>query len=271
MKTSRIKSIIIVILALVNVFLLVLLLSRQGQQRAAYERSVSQLSQLLTSSNIEFDTALLPASASLPSADLTRDSSAEASLAHTLLGESAQLQDIGGGISLYESDLGSLQFRENGTVDAALDCYVSDPRLFCENVFQSYGYVMDDTSYAQNFSISSGSGTICALRKAEDHFIFSAPLVFSFEKYTLVSVSGSFLPSVTIGRSADGVDAITALVRFLDYRNVNGLVCTQIRLLESGYLPQSSATGTKLVPVWHISTDVSDYYVNFITGQVTRE
>ena len=43
MKVSRLKTIVIVILLLVNAFLLFLLLSRRAEQVQSYERRVDQL------------------------------------------------------------------------------------------------------------------------------------------------------------------------------------------------------------------------------------
>ena len=267
MKTSRIKNIIIVILALVNAFLLVLLLGRQNQERVAYERSVEQLSLLLTDNGIAFDTSLLPGNVSLPTAELSHDADAEAMFARALLGEDAAARSTGGS-SVYESERGFLRFRANGAVDGSLDCPVEDPFEFLRNILSDFSYQL----YANLSALSiTGNGTLAALREVDGVKIFNAPLTFTFENGTLISVSGSFLPSVTLAKSADGMDAISALVRFLDYRNTNGLVCTQIIYLENGYLLQSSAASAKLVPAWHIMTDVSEYYVNSVTGEITRE
>ena len=265
MKTSRIKSIVIVILALVNVFLLILLFGRQHQQRSSYERSVEQLSVLLADNGIAFDTALLPEEAPLPAAELTRDGGAEDAFARSLLGDASR-SESGGGIVTYENGAGFLQFRSNGTVDGEADCPAKDPAAFADGLLSPLGYLTDASAVS-----ADGSGTVTAMREAEGAPIFNAPLTFTFEKNVLVSVSGSFLPSVTLTKSADGMDAISALVRFLDYRNTNGLVCTQIAYLESGYLLQSAAASPKLIPAWHVTTDVSNYYVNSVTGEITRE
>jgi len=77
---------------------------------------------------------------------------------------------------------------------------------------------------------------------------------------------------VTKGRRTDGLDAVDALVHFLDYCSVSGVVCTEVRALDEGYLLQtSSASPLRLQGVWRISTDVSSYYVNCKTGEITRE
>ena len=60
MKASRLKTIVIVILLLVNAFLLFLLLSRRAEQTQAYERTVEQLCELFERSGVSFDRALLP-------------------------------------------------------------------------------------------------------------------------------------------------------------------------------------------------------------------
>ena len=266
MKTSRIKNIIIVILALVNAFLLVLLLGRHNQQRIAYERSVEQLSLLLTGNGIAFDTALLPGDASFPSAGLSRDADTEAAFARALLGDGVTTRSTGGSF-VYEGDAGSLQFRTNGTVDGKVNRPVNDPADFLSAVLSDLGYRADVSSALS----ATGSGTAAAVYEADGAVIFNAPLFFAFEKNVLTSVSGSFLSSLTLAAPAGGADAITALVRFLDYRNSNGLVCTQITSLDRGYLLQSSTASAKLVPAWHIATDVSEYYVNSATGEITRE
>lgn len=272
MKTSRLKNIVIAILLLVNIFLFVLLLGRQNQQQAAYARSVEQLSVLLSDNGIDFDISLLPQETSFPGAELSRSNDAESSFAERLLGKT-DARSVGGGIYIYENGSDSCQFRSNGTVEATLNCYVSNPLAFCEGIFRDYGYALDDPSYVQARAVNeSGSGTIRALRKVEGHVIFDAPLSLTFENNTLVSVSGSFLPEVSVLKPVSGIDAVSALVRFLDYRNANGLVCTEITCLETGFLLQNSASvSARLVPVWHIRSGASNYYVNYITGSVTRE
>ena len=59
MNTARLKNIVILILLLANAFLLVLLFSRRAEENAAHERSVAQLTALLSADGIAFDSALL--------------------------------------------------------------------------------------------------------------------------------------------------------------------------------------------------------------------
>ena len=98
MNTARLKNIVILILLLANAFLLVLLFSRRAEENAAHERSVAQLTALLSADGIAFDSALLDG---LPDTVLSvqpaRDLAAEQALAEGIIGSVTSI-DSGGGI-----------------------------------------------------------------------------------------------------------------------------------------------------------------------------
>ena len=99
MKASRLKTIVIVILLLVNAFLLFLLLSRRAEQTQAYERTVEQLCELFARSGVSFDRALLPENSDVYALSPERSSTREMAFAKALLGGEPSLLDSGGGIS----------------------------------------------------------------------------------------------------------------------------------------------------------------------------
>ena len=96
MRSSRIKSTVIVILALVNVCLLILLVGRKAQERAARSHTIAQLARLYGESGVELPASLVPTEAlRLAAVDPERDLSAEAAFAEDLLGPCAR-EDVGG-------------------------------------------------------------------------------------------------------------------------------------------------------------------------------
>ena len=99
MKASRLKTIVIVILLLVNAFLLFLLLSRRAEQTQAYERTVEQLCELFERSGVSFDRALLPENSDVYALSPERSSTREMAFAKSLLGDDVSAFDSGGGIS----------------------------------------------------------------------------------------------------------------------------------------------------------------------------
>ena len=266
MKTSRLKNVIIVILALANAFLLVLLVSRRAQERSARDRAEEQLIELYAASGVELPAALIPAEEGrLSSADPVRSLSAEAAFAGAILGD-CMSEDVGGGIYRYSGEAGQCLLRSGGTVEAALDRAVDDPETFFESLFSAYGY-------AALFSdLNDGTGTVTAVRMLPSGMVFNAELELQFSRSRLLSVTGSFVPPVEPVERGEGIDSVTALVRFLDYSNLSGEVCTAVTEVRGGYLLQSTASASqRLVPAWRITTDVNRYYVNILTGEVTRE
>lgn len=264
MKTSRLKTIVIVILLLVNTFLLFLLLSRRAEERDSNERRIEQLCTLFEKNGVDFDRALLPDEESHLSLSPERNAAREEAFASALLG-TATASDPGG-VSRFTGEYGSCSIRSGGMVDALVSRPVDDPEGFCRQLFKTFGYAQLSSQ------LTNGSGSVTAVRSEKGQLIFNASLTLTFSDSSLTGVSGTFLPTLDESRRADGLDAVDALVHFLDYCSASGVVCTEVRTLDEGYLLQtSSASPLRLQSVWRISTDVSSYYVNCKTGEITRE
>jgi len=270
MNTARLKNIVILILLLANAFLLVLLFSRRAEENASHERSVAQLTALLNADGIAFDSALLDG---LPDTVLSvqpaRDLAAEQALAEGIIGSVTSI-DSGGGIYRYYSsdglNSGSCLIRSGGALEAAVSRAVDDPAEFCADLCVPLGYRTFDV-------LSDGARTvITASRFVGELEVCNASLIFTFSGSTLTTVTGTFLPPIDTSESGEtALDAVTALVRFLDYRNASGAVCTGITWLSAGYLVQSTTSAPlQLVPVLRVDTDVYSYYVNIVSGEVSR-
>ena len=259
MNTARLKNIVILILLLANAFLLVLLFSRRAEENAAHERSVAQLTALLSADGIAFDSALLDG---LPDTVLSVQPARDLAAEQTL--------DSGGGIYRYYSsdglNSGSCLIRSGGALEAAVSRAVDDPAEFCADLCVPLGYRTFDV-------LSDGACTVVtASRFVGELEVCNASLIFTFSGSTLTTVTGTFLPPIDTSESGEtALDAVTALVRFLDYRNASGAVCTGITWLSAGYLVQSTTSAPlQLVPVLRVDTDVYSYYVNIISGEVSR-
>ena len=267
MKTSRLKNIAIAILALVNVFLLALLAARGAQERAARNRTEEELVRLYADAGVELSAALIPREAPhLAAVDLSRDQDAESAFAETILG-ACSTEDVGGGIYRYRGDKGACLFRASGSLEATLERRVGNRETFCENLFAANGYaaVFSDVQ-------TDGTGTVSAVRMLESGMVFNARLLLRFYRGSLISVTGSYVPAAEPPEGREGMDGVTALVRFLDYSRGSGEVCTAVTDVRAGYLLQSTASAAqRLIPAWCIVTDVNQYYVNMTSGEVTRE
>ena len=271
MNTARLKNIVIIILLLANAFLLVLLFSLHAEENAANRRTVEQLCELFASDGVALDASMLERFSAAPyrAAQPVRDISAEQTLAEGVIGAVSSV-DSGGGIYRYYSAAGMsggvCLIRGSGALEATLSRETDDPSEFCRALCAPYGYELFET---QTDGVVT---TVTANRMLDGLEVYNCPLTFSFSGSVLVSVSGFFLPLIeTEEDGGTALDAATALVRFLDYRNASGTVCTEITGLAGGYLLQSSAGAPQqLAPVLRVETDVYSYYVNAETGEVTR-
>ena len=238
---------------------------RRAEERDSNERRVEQLCTLFEKNGVAFDRALLPDEEAHLSLSLERDAAREEAFASALLG-TAESSDSGGGVSRFTGEYGSCSIRSGGTADALLSRPVDDPESFSKQLFKTFGYTFLTSQ------LTDGSGSVTGMRSEKGQLIFNASLTLTFSDSSLTGVSGTFLPALGEGRRTDGLDAVDALVHFLDYCSVSGVVCTEVRALDKGYLLQtSSASPLRLQGVWRISTDVSSYYVNCKTGEITRE
>ncbi|MBR7150604.1 MAG: hypothetical protein IKD01_06285 [Oscillospiraceae bacterium] len=269
MNTIKLKNIIIAILALLNALLLALSVTGQLQKQEAYDRSVRELTALYEANGLSLRAESLPRSVELPLPSAVRDSAAEANFARALIPAAGSV-DSGGGIYRYYNvdnpAAGECLFRSSGAIEASLQQATEDPAAFCRDLCSEFGY----TEFHEIFDGFGGSST--AIRTFDGFKVYNCSLHFSFDGTMLRSVSGTFLPRIPLGDERLSVDLITALTRFLDYRNSAGLVCTEVRGVDCGYLLQPTAsTPLQLVPVAHVSTDVNDYYVNLFTYDISRD
>ena len=264
MKTSRLKSIVIVILALANAFLLVLLIGQGAQERAARAYTASQLVQLFRTNGVSLSASIVPLESDLFAVvDPARDPSAEAAFAEAVLGP-CTAEDVGGGIYRYVGETGQCLFRASGAVEASLERDAEDPETLARELLTAGGYQLVSADLA------NGSGSISAVRALSETLVFNAGLELVFSQNRLVSVAGSFVPAASVGHTDRGINAVTALVRFLDHSSESGEICTAVTAVHAGYLLESTAAlPQQLIPAWRITTDVSQYYVDMRTGEVS--
>lgn len=266
MKISRLKNTVIVILALANAVLLVLLLTRRAQERAARERTVEQLILLYAESGVELPRELVPLNAlRLSAAEPARSLDSEAAFASALLG-ACSMENVGGGIYRYVGESGQCLIRSSGAVEAELERPVDDPAAFAESLFSAYGYL------PLSVDIRDGSGTADGVCTLGNTTVFNAKLSLAFRNGRLCAAEGVLTPGVEPAAHGEGISGVTALVRCLDYSRSSGEVFTAVTGVAGGYLLQSTTSASlRLIPAWQITTDVANYYVNAMTGEVSRE
>ena len=211
MESSRLKNIIILILALVNLCLLGLLVTRIITGRAAQAEARAQMVELFAAEGVSLDEDQIPDDTPPAGLTLIRDAGEERKLAEFLLGDALIVADDGGGgIRSFQSSRGSAVFRADGSFDAVLSDTGDEARELCRAFCRAFHYT-DLT-----FSLEGTSGTAAAVQTHEGAPVVNCAVTFSIEEGTVKSVSGTHLPREAEPAAGSGaLSALSALNAFL--------------------------------------------------------
>lgn len=263
MERYRLKNIIILILALLNVCLLGILALRANEEHASRRQAREQLVSLFASAGVSLDAGLISGDTPPASLSLIRDEAEEQSLAAYLLGGTPARSDQGGGIFVYTGETGAAQFRSNGSFDVVCSRTLEDPEDFFQEFCKTFGY--EQTPAAQE------EGTFTAVQYYQDYPVVDCTVTFTVEDGELKRAIGTHLPD-SAATAASDEEPLSALSALTAFRNTirEGAVGTAVTDVYLCYELQSTTTALMtLVPAWCVVTDTATYYVNCITAAVT--
>ena len=157
MESFRLKNIIILILALMNLCLLGLLGVRLTTGYSAQAEARQQMVQLFAAEGVSLDDGIIPGATPPAGLTLSRDPDEDEKLAGFLLGDELVMSDGGGGVTTYQS--------ENGSA-SAVQTYDGAPVVNCTVSFSiSGGRVasVSGTHLPQAGQTANGNGALSAL------------------------------------------------------------------------------------------------------------
>ena len=276
MEWPKLKNIIIILLACVNLFLLVLALHRehesQGYSESAREDAITVL---WNACRIELDRDLLPEDMTLPVMVVERDPELERQQAAVLLGE---LSDDGGDAMRYEGALGTAQFYINGAFSAEFH-----PGAYpvCEETPEDFSLTLMERLDIEAQVVSADTGgwpgrAVVVVQQSwagTPIFACTATLVFwDGELREIQRDVSRRLPGVPQPLSDTRcLDMVTLLLDFADYVKQNSRVCSAITGFTAGYTLDAQSEPTQLIPTWRVTTDNGAYYWNAVTGEIRPE
>jgi len=188
-----------------------------------------------------------------------------------LLGEQIAGENRGGGHYTYMGMLGEVTLRPGGQLDARMMVnpawQTQDPQGHAANVMKSLPL---DSRFVSS-SLQGGSGSVIYCQELDGIPLFSCQVIFVYKEHQLIAISGTLLATQTDEVEEECLTLPTVLLRFLDEVQRSGDVCSEILAVEPGYLAaQSFTASTQLKPVWYISTNTAEYYVDAVSGSVSR-
>lgn len=269
MPWSKMKNIILVILAITNLALLALVGSNAIQSRRTLRQTREQSIQFLRNRGVEVDESIIPQSMELLPQIVERDLEGEERSAAALLGGSISAESRGGEVYRYFNENGSIQFHNDGTLSAQLE----------EGAFPVNG---DRAAGCAALMAKMGfQGTILDVSGDEFTFRQSWDGIPLFTQLITLECRGEYVTAISAGRQLMGssqtdttretVTVATALIDFFNGIGALGDVCNRIDAIEPGYAAAASLSGSILLtPVWRVTTDTGAYQLDTVTGGVTR-
>lgn len=272
MEWRRVKNMIILILAIVNAALLVLVVTRRSEVLRYEQSALSQTVRVLAERGIAVEEDALSAGGCALPRTTGRSIPQEAKLASALLGEQVEGVNLGGGLYTYRTGVGQVSIRPGGELSAALN---EAPRWRTNDPLNHAAGILEDMGIqARRVSaeLADGTGRLVFRQLVDKTPVFSCQVTFYYESGRLTTLTGSLLAFEAAPEEQAGLLALpTVLMRFLEGVLESGDVCTSISLVEPGYRATRSFSGAvRLSPAWLISTNTGDYYVDGVTGELTR-
>lgn len=263
MQWDKVKNVLIVILAAVNVFLLANLGIRIGQEqerKAALEDSVRTLAAEYGVTIADaFD---LPADKSLPELSIDRSRPDEEAAAAAMLGDDAERTEQDDGTVVFESARGTVRWAADGRVEGSFQTGEAAPQdgndalRLARRLLADWGIPIRDAQLDTDGLTATLRGSAAGLP------VFNRTLTLRFDGAGGVSLDGRWsfgTPYTTVRGSGVMCSAADALLEFVSRRTA----AAEIRSMEAGYrLETDSSRRLQLTPTWKIVTDFGEYLVD---------
>ena len=271
MEWSKLKNIIIIMLAAVNLILLVLALSRQWESRQYSENAREDAVAILwDTGRIRVEREDLPDEMDLPVLTVSRDSELELRQAEALVGP---LEGGSQSSMRYEGERGSAQFYANGGFSAE---FRSGACPVGESTPEQYAveFLAGMEFEAQVLSVRELGDevyvTVRQLWEGTPVFDCTAALVFEGGELRRIQEDVSRRLTGTPGNASQerAYTVATMLMRFMDYVMANRRVCNEITGFTLGYILDSQSEPARLIPGWLVDTDQGGYYWNPVSGEI---
>ena len=270
LSVSRIKTIAITALVLVNAFFLAIIIRDTYTGMRDERQAIENVCVILRSNGIEINPDSIKTAGAIRAMRVARGVEMEATIASALLGQ-ADITDQGA-IFLYENtERGTAKFSSGGDFEIQLyDGVITDADGILKIARDILRSMRLDASVS-NVSRAPESETVTAVNTYKDSSIVNCTIDFVFSGGSLRTVSGKYVTGVEpMENSASISHTGTALLRLLAAQKAGDVEFANITDVEAGYYYSVFGTSGEgfIDPVWLITTDAGRYVIDSATGEI---
>ena len=273
MSVSRIKTLVLAVLALVNIFFLVLIISDTVADARSERQATQNVCSVLQAGGIIIDPDNVRADNSLRPMKTARGNEAEATIAGAVLGPT--VTTVRGVIYEYENaQNGIAVFYSGGDFEININPGVITNTSGTVRVVQRLLRDMKIATSEIVLTGEPGSETVTVLSAYKGVGILNCAIEFVFAGESLESIRGRYVAGPELVEDGAGMSHVsTALLGFLAaVRNEEreDVVCARILNVETGYrhhVVGSFGEGV-IMPVWLLTTDTGKYVIDDASGEI---
>lgn len=270
MQWSRTKTILIVILLLVDGFLFFNIAEKYVSRSYRETENAHNIVEILTVRGIGIDPGFdLPDIQALPVLQADRSRVEEDKFAYGLLGEDAISSEQASGSTVrYTSGRGTLEWRDGGAVSGTIvpEAY-TQPADDTQTKEQAEHLLTQAGLTTSSLTLAANGQTVTASFPTAGVPVFNRVITLTFEKEQIV-LSGVWtfgMPYIT--KSGNYVTFAAADALFI---LISGTEIEQITGMEQGFLLSESGGGrVQLTPGWRINTNTGSFFVDSLKKSVS--
>jgi len=269
-SVSRIKTIAIVMLISINIFLGAVIVIDTTDDTRIERQAIEDACTVLRLNGIAIDSGAVIANNAIRTMRTAREDEVEALIAQTVLGNTT-MTDLGI-IYTYENDQrGMAEFYSAGDFEILLNDGVITNENGTLRTVQALLRDMGLESASQIVALGHDSETVVVTGAYRGASIFNCTTEFIFRRGSLQTIKGRYVAGVEpLEDGAEIMQAGTALLGFLAWIRNGNAECTQVFRAEAGY--QHSVYGSfgegVIAPAWLITADSGRYIIDDVTGEI---
>ena len=254
MEWSKIKTIVIWMLVITNLFLLGLVVQEEGKAQRLEREALENTVVFLNQRGIQLDADVVPDRMELVPQQAERALEREQSLAEALVGGPVQVDALGGQMYRYTGSNGTVQLHNDGSFSVQLGASAR-PRKG-EDVERWAKALLAKLDFDGTLLESSGD----------------AQEGYAVLRHGVRLTGRRLIGEPSAVKDQGGMTVPTALMDAFTGLNRLGDVCSQILHIQPSYVSLSTLHGSTMTlrPVWHITTDTGVYQLDTVSGQLSR-
>lgn len=271
MDKSKIKNFIIILLALVNIFLLVIVISSAREERKADAYRKNALETVLSDNGITLNSDITLTDYVPAQLSLARDTDTEKSNISKLIGN-CTAEDQGGNSYFYRGTDGQAKFRGTGEFEISMDAGVistgKDPIATAKATLKKLNIECGDIEPIVTEEGSNTTVTLCCSWDGTAIYNETINFIFTADYLWLINGTRPLDTKYSVQSSENYPDSVTILMNFLKFVNDTGYVCSEINDVKIQYKMNSAVSQScTLKPVWCIVTNSGSHYIDAQTGE----